>query len=500
MHAPNLLLHTLLFSLCSAIPVEDTSSLVRRADVPNLPPASPPNANDCSFRTFTQNIDHFGQHNGTFQQKYNLVTEFFKPGGPIFFFQGEESTYLDCVESTIGYSWAKQTHGIAVSLEHRYFGESAPFNSTDPTKQQYEYSFLTLDNVMADSANFVNYLKKSISGASNSKAIVYSGSYGGFLCTVLRQNHPEAFYGAIASAPPAAGIGSDPNSEDWYTWNIWLNNVYQDASAEGSSKLKNAIQTLEQRVTSGTNLSSLQHELNLCDEPKTTDFVAINNWFQNVLSSAAELNYPIARPGRSPVAHPLNKVMTIALTEKDPIQIINQTLSLWFGSVYPCIDVNSQTALQAVVPAIQVSVFNYLCCKYYPLFALSDVPNGTIFTASSLGKYEVAQCDKKYNITTPSIPSLREKYKFTRADLRNSTHIIWSLGQYDPTNGVSPHQPGIDSPALSVDRNVSRILYTSNMGHREDLFAPDPSDRETVTKARSIELESIKGWLGWYGL
>ena len=58
------------------------------------------NDSDCTYGWFTQQIDHFGQYNGTFQQRYNLVTEFFKPGGPIFFFQGEESTDLDCVVSS----------------------------------------------------------------------------------------------------------------------------------------------------------------------------------------------------------------------------------------------------------------------------------------------------------------------------------------------------------------------------------------------------------------
>jgi hypothetical protein len=61
---------------------------------------------------------------------------------------------------------------------------------------------------------------------------------------------------------------------------------------------------------------------------------------------------------------------------------------------------------------------------------------------------------------------------------------------------VAPNQPEINAPVMAVDRNVSRVLYTSDMAHREDLFAPDPSDRESVVRARKIELESIKGWLG----
>jgi hypothetical protein len=131
---------------------------------------------------------------------------------------------------------------------------------------------------------------------------------------------------------------------------------------------------------------------------------------------------------------------------------------------------------------------------------LPNVPNGTIFHAIDAAATAVSNCDARYNVSTPSADQLRTQYKYTEADLRESTRIIWSLGQYDPTGGVSPNQPGINAPAMSTDRNVSRVLYTSNMAHREDLFAPDPSDRDEVVRTRNIELESIKGWLGWYDL
>ena len=81
-----------------------------------------------------------------------------------------------------------------MSLEHRYFGVSKPFGATDPVTQQKEFSYLTLDSqwlllsqykykltestdVMSDASNFLQYLKKNVTGAEDSKAIVYSGNY-----------------------------------------------------------------------------------------------------------------------------------------------------------------------------------------------------------------------------------------------------------------------------------------------------------------------------------
>jgi dipeptidyl-peptidase-2/lysosomal Pro-X carboxypeptidase len=169
--------------VASAIPTESFADVVPRASnpntatVPNQPPAVPPNLQDCDFKFYTQAIDHFGQHNGTFQQKYNLVTDFFKPGGPIFFYQGEEQTYLDCVDTSIAYTWAKETNGIAVVLEHRYFGVSVPFGVDNPANatQQPYFDYLTLDNVLEDGVTFLESVKKNVTGAQDSKVIVLSG-------------------------------------------------------------------------------------------------------------------------------------------------------------------------------------------------------------------------------------------------------------------------------------------------------------------------------------
>ncbi|KUJ08199.1 uncharacterized protein LY89DRAFT_337845 [Mollisia scopiformis] len=461
------------------------------------------NSSDCTFDFFDQQIDHFGQYNGTFKQRYNIITEFFKPGGPIFFFQGEESTELDCVNSTVYSSWVKELNGIAVILEHRYFGESAPFGVTDPTDpaQLPKFDYLTLDNVMADGAYFVEYLKKNISGAEDSKAIVASGSYGGFLATVFRQNHPEAFYGAIASAPPIEALSNKTTDTDRFNWGIWLNNVYQDKSYKASQNIKNAFAALADRFATN-NTDGLREELSLCTQPTSLyDLSLINAIISNIYSDSAEFNYPISRPGRSSIAAPLEKVIDFALTQNDPIQILNETLSMWYGPPpgldLPCIDWANPSFALAAVPLIQSPIFTYLTCKYFPLFGAGDMPNGTIFPATDSGQFGIEACDTVYNLSTPLAEELRTKYRYTPADLRNSTRIIWSLGQYDPTSGFSPTQPGINAPVLTADRNVSRILYTTGMAHREDLFAPDPSDKETVVEARNIELESIKGWLGF---
>lgn len=119
------------------------------------------------------------------------------------------------------------------------------------------------------------------------------------------------------------------------------------------------------------------------------------------------------------------------------------------------------------------------------------MPNGTIFPATDDALSEISFCDAQYNLSTPSAEELRTKYRYSPTDLRNSTRIIWSLAQFDPTSGMSPNQPGINAPVMNANRNVSRILYTSEMAHREDLFAPDPSDKKTVIEVSQVMVQAV---------
>lgn len=57
----------------------------------------------CDTQFLTQPIDHSNPQLGTFQQQYQLVTEFYKPGGPILFYQGEETPDMTCAVRNLSF-------------------------------------------------------------------------------------------------------------------------------------------------------------------------------------------------------------------------------------------------------------------------------------------------------------------------------------------------------------------------------------------------------------
>jgi len=81
---------------------------------------------------FTQKSDHIGEGlpsgaNATFQQRYYIDTQYYKPGGPVIVLDsGEDSgeDRLPFMKTGIVRYLSEALGGIGIVLEHRYYGES----------------------------------------------------------------------------------------------------------------------------------------------------------------------------------------------------------------------------------------------------------------------------------------------------------------------------------------------------------------------------------------
>ena len=102
------------------------------------PPGRPSTAN-CTWRNFTQKVDHFGNAPGTFPQRLCVYSKWWTSAarggfeaaasapGPIFFYTGNESPVEEYVNNT-GLMWetAEQMGALIVFAEHRYEPLSHP--------------------------------------------------------------------------------------------------------------------------------------------------------------------------------------------------------------------------------------------------------------------------------------------------------------------------------------------------------------------------------------
>ncbi|CAI6334096.1 unnamed protein product [Periconia digitata] len=446
-------------------------------------PAVPP----CDYKFFTQKIDHYGQCEGEFQQRFSLFTEFFEPGGPIMFYQGEEITHVECGNDTILYEWAKELKGLVVSLEHRYFGASKPVGNESSKIENLKY--LTLENVMDDAVEFLGQVKENVTGAADSKVIMASGSYGGFLSGVFRLNRPETIYGALASAGPVMGFGNSTNDPTVYNWNNWVNRVYQDRSIVAARKIQKGFAELVGLVKTN-DFPTLQSKLGLCSPPTNQTAPLIPMLLSTIFGFVAEFNYHKARPVSS-LIYPLDQAIRIAETEPDHLQVLNRTAWLYIDTLnIPCWDADVKI-MEQLISYIEQPYFQYITCTFFPNVAAGYVAEGLLFPPNSNSDAGVPlACQQQFNVTPMTKDEIESRYHLSKEDIQNSKRIIWSRGEYDPASSVEPAELPLDE-----DRMASRTLFAPRVAHMEDVFRSDGEDPVELTWLRERELEIIKGWL-----
>src|SRR5207237_1073002 len=75
-------------------------------------------------------IDHFAECSDTYQNRYWVQEKWYKPGGPVFIFDGGEASAAGDVSWMRGNTFftrmLQEFGGMGVLWEHRYYGDSVP--------------------------------------------------------------------------------------------------------------------------------------------------------------------------------------------------------------------------------------------------------------------------------------------------------------------------------------------------------------------------------------
>jgi len=156
---------------------------------------------------YNQTLDHFTFTTDLkFRQKYLFNDTWWKKdkNGPIFFYTGNEGI-IEAFAENSGFMWdiAPEFGALLVFAEHRYYGESLPFNG-NKSRDATVLGYFTADQALADFAELITYLKTTLPGAAQSPVIAFGGSYGGMLAAWLRIKFPHLVDGAVAASAPVA--------------------------------------------------------------------------------------------------------------------------------------------------------------------------------------------------------------------------------------------------------------------------------------------------------
>ncbi|KAJ1987429.1 hypothetical protein GGI25_005914 [Coemansia spiralis] len=163
-------------------------------------------------RIFGQQLDHFGNEKDQteFKQVYYVDSQYYRIGGPVLLFSvGEREARQSDIEDGWVSELARQTHGLAVLLEQRFYGNSVPGDLDNNTYNLLQ--FLTIDQMMADIKQFIDnaelpelqqFQEKNTHAKDNAPWVLIGGSFAGNLMAWTKQKYPDIKAFVIASSAP----------------------------------------------------------------------------------------------------------------------------------------------------------------------------------------------------------------------------------------------------------------------------------------------------------
>ncbi|KAI1390750.1 serine carboxypeptidase S28-domain-containing protein [Hypoxylon trugodes] len=457
------------------------------------------NTSGIATQNFIQKVNHtVDAGSATFKQRYQLNTQHFEPGGPILFIQSAEAG-MPPINASDFMDYAPKLKALVVMLEHRFFGDlrdgSYPPGFNPRNMSMEAFSSLTLDNVLQDGVNFVNWIKATVIGATNSRVIYGSSSYGGFLAVSARMRYPDTFYGAIASSPALNSFGPTGSNRYKFDSAKWASNIYDDVSKNASVKIKMAMLAFKKCIADNT-CDAVIPDLNVCKNSTVLGYERLYNAVLHTYLAVSKFNYPWVE--KYPSTYPLQDLVKQTLEANSAGQVLRIPLlaASWANGSF-CIDGfngNISKASQGNIASNQPA-FGYVICDYYPINDRSVPSNNMLPETFARGAVDLCS-----NSAWKSADYSREneyflqKYAITNDLLDTTNRLLIVQGQYDRTTAIG-------SPILTVTDmlNHSRVILVNNTAHAEDSVSEAIEPRgmkPEMDQIRDIKLAHLKEWLG----
>ncbi|KAF2077785.1 hypothetical protein CYY_000906 [Polysphondylium violaceum] len=423
---------------------------------------------------FEQAYDHFNSSsNTTFQQRYFINDTHFKPGGPVFYLIGLElpldEDYVSGKKLIVN-EYAERYNGYIVALEHRFFGESVPFNHLSLENLEH----LNTKQALADFANFKVYFDKQYN-TTGSKWISFGLSYSGNLSAWLRLKYPHLIDAAIASSAPLQQVDQYPEHFEI---------VGQVLGKKCARIISNLTRSMETMLETKEGCHKIKQIYKTCDpieseEDKTAFLYSLSYPVQQIVQ------YNNVPNGFSAVnVNSLCKVLKAG--KNDPISsfaFINSGYNQLLGNNCTISNHNSyvkQLKIETVEnrgfwPTLRAGY--YLQCLEMGTFTTGESKNQPFSRKISL-KYFIKRCKDIFGENGYRVPNTEE---YGSKDIE-STNILFTNGLADPY-----HKLGL----LSTNNPKIEVFILNNTGHCADIYKDHENDNPELVSAHKVQFEFI---------
>ncbi|KAL3630183.1 putative serine protease eda2 [Castilleja foliolosa] len=211
-----------------------------------------------------QTLDHFSpyDHRQFKQRYYEYLDHFRAPDGPIFLRICGESACNGIANDYMAVL-AKKFGAAVVSLEHRYYGKSSPFQLLTTKNLRY----LSSKQALFDLAVFRQYYQDSLNAKLNRSNIdnpwfVFGVSYSGALSAWFRLKFPHLTCGSLASSAVILAV---------YNFTEFDKQIGESAGPECKSVLQEITQLVDERL--GSNEKALKTLFSAAELKNNGDFL-----------------------------------------------------------------------------------------------------------------------------------------------------------------------------------------------------------------------------------
>jgi len=434
---------------------------------------------------YTQILDHYtfptNDVPNTYQERYLISYDYWGGVGyPIFFYAGNEGDIFMFWNNTgFMFTLAQEFGALVIFAEHRYYGLSLPFG--DKSFDLPNLRFLTSEQAMADYANLIFNLKQSISGALDSKVIVFGGSYGGMLASWIRMRYPNIFHGALAASAPILQFQGQMKNGEQFSVIVTRDYALSGPSCPAGIKL-GYNQIILEAARGAAGLKVLTEKFMLCSPLKENEVEGLIAFLNSGYQYMAMTDYPSPSDFLQPLpAWPVDVACQYFIPMPDDLlTAMRLSIGVYYNSTgdQSCFDIHESSS-----PSLGDEAWEYQACTEMVMpVETNGIDDMFLPEPWNYDRYKV-YCQETFNVTPqPGWTWI----SFWGREISTASNIIFSNGRLDPwMPGGVLFNASSSLPAILIDHSA----------HHLDLRAPDPADPQSVTDARNFERQTIAGWL-----
>lgn len=414
---------------------------------------------------FTQLIDHNNPESGTFSQRY-YIDESYGPNAdaPVFFYICGEAACTKRSLSGAIRTHAKKHHAKLVALEHRYYGQSLPFNSFSTQALQYLSTEAALDDLA--------YFQRRIRDQKNWSGtwIAFGGSYPGSLSAYYRMKFPYLIAGSLASSAPVMA------KEDFIEYDRHVTEV---AGPRCAAQMRQVVSEAEAALNNAEKLNAIKALFKASDINDPVDFL-----------------YLIADTGSAAVQYGMKDSFCKHLSSStSPLEGHAEfARKLYTAMGIDAVDLTAQGSLSenpADYKNGAMRQWYYQSCTEYGYWQNAN-PDSEKSTRSALINldYHRQICQRLFGLKEPArTTSFNATYYSPLMD-ELVTNIYFTNGSNDPWSTLSM----VEKNGNTTNAKLSYYLI-QGAAHCDDLRTPSPTDSASLIKSREIMDSLLEQWL-----